>query len=372
MMRVSLPLRGLVSVLVVLLFAPGPASAQLDKDEQKCVLEINKQLQKLAATQGKDVVSCVQNFSKDKTGELGSPTPSAEACLSQDVKGKLAKASAKAASKISSRCAQPPSFGQSDPNAIIDIAVQKELDLVHDIFGSALNGVDKLGPLVLEADDKERAKCQLDGLKAAEKCQVAKLKQFISCKKEALKDGTATSSADVQQVCMESLDPQSTGGDVYGGIPDPKGKIQKACQEKLVDKLQKKCSNDLDAFPGCNDPNAPASAAELGACLDRLVECRACLALNDVDGLERNCDLFDDGLTNNSCQPDLTVANLNILHGLVCPPDECRQSDRVDLFFQWVAGRKGYQSPAYALEVARISEAAYKSVKQKTPVKVAR
>jgi endonuclease/exonuclease/phosphatase family metal-dependent hydrolase len=33
---------------------------------------------------------------------------------------------------------------------------------------------------------------------------------------------------------------------------------------------------------------------------------------------------------------DVTIANLNILHGLGCGPDLCRFSDRVDLFFDWV------------------------------------
>ena len=47
-MRVSLPLRGLVSFLVLLLLAPGPASAQLGNDAQKCLLEMSKQLQKVA------------------------------------------------------------------------------------------------------------------------------------------------------------------------------------------------------------------------------------------------------------------------------------------------------------------------------------
>ncbi|GIW39426.1 MAG: hypothetical protein KatS3mg076_0003 [Candidatus Binatia bacterium] len=35
---------------------------------------------------------------------------------------------------------------------------------------------------------------------------------------------------------------------------------------------------------------------------------------------------------------DLTVASLNILHGLTCPPETefCRLADRVELFFQWI------------------------------------
>ncbi len=35
---------------------------------------------------------------------------------------------------------------------------------------------------------------------------------------------------------------------------------------------------------------------------------------------------------------DLTVADLNILHGLGCPGN-CRQADRIDLLFQWIAAR---------------------------------
>lgn len=36
--------------------------------------------------------------------------------------------------------------------------------------------------------------------------------------------------------------------------------------------------------------------------------------------------------------PNVTVANLNVLHGLTCPPgtDSCRLADRQDLLFQWV------------------------------------
>jgi len=34
---------------------------------------------------------------------------------------------------------------------------------------------------------------------------------------------------------------------------------------------------------------------------------------------------------------DLTLANLNMLHGLGCAPDLCRVPDRVDLLFDWIA-----------------------------------
>lgn len=49
------------------------------------------------------------------------------------------------------------------------------------------------------------------------------------------------------------------------------------------------------------------------------------------------CGGDDDG-GSETVGPDLTVASLNILHGLQCPTetDQCRVQDRVDLFFRWV------------------------------------
>ncbi len=80
---------------------------------------------------------------------------------------------------------------------------------------------------------------------------------------------------------------------------DPKGKIQKTCVTKLADAIGKRCTGiDLvRAFPGCqtSDPG------ELQVCLDRMVECQVCRALNEADNLDRNCDLFDDSLANGSC-----------------------------------------------------------------------
>jgi endonuclease/exonuclease/phosphatase family metal-dependent hydrolase len=50
---------------------------------------------------------------------------------------------------------------------------------------------------------------------------------------------------------------------------------------------------------------------------------------------------------------DLTVADLNILHGLFCPGrDFCRLSDRLDLFFQWIV-RAGCPDVVTTQEVSR-------------------
>ncbi len=53
----------------------------------------------------------------------------------------------------------------------------------------------------------------------------------------------------------------------------------------------------MDALiPGCT-PGVTA------ACIDQKIECVVCLALNGLDGLNRDCDDFDDGVANNGSSP---------------------------------------------------------------------
>lgn len=54
-------------------------------------------------------------------------------------------------------------------------------------------------------------------------------------------------------------------------------------------------------------------------------------------------------------------------------PSRIKEMSPDEAFFRWIRdGGKGYAPPHFALQVARLSEAAYKSVKLKRPVKVAR
>ncbi len=146
-----------------------------------------------------------------------------------------------------------------------------------DVFGSDLDVA-----IVTHADDKADSKCQQFVAKAVKKCQDAKLKDFNSCKKNGLKDGSVQSFVDLQG-CMGA---------------DLKGKVTKACESNLDAAIGSECGRlDLAALlPGCGTPDPGA----LSDCLDRLVECRVCKALNAADALSRDCDDFDDGLTNAS------------------------------------------------------------------------
>jgi pimeloyl-ACP methyl ester carboxylesterase len=265
-------------VISVILQPFTQASAALDKQDQKCVNSINKGAAKIAKAHAGDNSACIKDGSKGKlTGTI-------EECITSDPKGKVQKAIGKI--KVGD-CPSPPPWPpiDIDPNSIGDKMIAKELDLIHAIFGSDLDMV-----VVDMATQKDDAKCQQAIAKAVQKCQDTKLKEFNACKKNKLKGkGTpkAASPGELQAECL---------GTGVNGIPDGKGKINKACVTKINGAISKKCgTSDTDTlFPGC-------AGEPLQPCLDQKVECEVCKALNALDGLIRDCDEFDDGVVNDSC-----------------------------------------------------------------------
>jgi hypothetical protein len=261
MKEATMSVRILVALLAVLCVS-GIASAQLSKDDAKCINAMNKNLAKIASTMGKEVSACVKNFGK------GQVTGIARDCLTADVKGKLAKATGKTGEDFTKKCSVLPAFGVTDPNTVNRIAIEEVLLLANNIFGADRDLNLVVSDKAIEGT-KEAAKCQAAVIKAVMKCQDARLKSFNGCKKDALK-GDVTDPAQLA-ACI---------GD------DAKGKISKACG-KISDTISKKCSGrDLVAlFPGCNasDPTA------LADCLNQAIECHTCGAVKLADGVDATC-----------------------------------------------------------------------------------
>ena len=255
----------------------------LENDEQKCLNAANKGAAKIVKAQGKDICDCIKNGSKGKlTGTI-------EDCLTSDPKGKVAKAKSKYDSKAGN--CDAGFIALADKEIVKQAAMDKDINLIHWIFGS-----DTLDNVIADAStDKDKAKCQKAVTKAAFKCEDEKLKAYNKCKKDELKgkNGPAIASAqELQDRCM---------GIGPGTIPDPKGKVEKTCNTKLLATINKKCTAPFPVcFPGCPDA---ATAADLRDCVDYMIECEVCRYLNIVDGLQRDCDLFDNGVSDGSCSP---------------------------------------------------------------------
>jgi hypothetical protein len=246
------------------------------KDQQKCINALNKSLAKVSKAHAKAFSKCVKNYAK--TGS------SAEACL-MAANSSVEKAEQKTIKQEMRRCTDSaPNFGATDAVTVNDAAMQLEIDVVREIFG-----VDLDAALVTSAVDKDAAKCQGAVVKSVNKCQKSKLKVFNRCKKTGLKDAMIRESADLESCVGE----------------DPKGVVAKACDPvsgKLATRvLPKSCvSRGVDlssAFPGCDTDDSE----DLAMCLDQIVECRVCVALNQADDLAFDCDLLDDGVENSSC-----------------------------------------------------------------------
>jgi hypothetical protein len=254
-------------VLGLVLFSHGEVAAQaLDKDQQKCSNAMNKSMQKLGSTVGKDFNACVKNYGKGKTDKLG-PGGTPDACLLADQKGKIAKTTGKLETSYIDKCSEPlPPYGVTDPNNMIRTALDQQQYLLRDIFGVGMEeGL---------SQEPATAKCQDAAFKAALKCLDTRMKEFNSCAKAEMKNGA------------------SNPGDIAACIGrDDKGKIAKACDAKLSAGVLKKCPTNAMAqsFAGCG----AADVAGLIACLQDATECRACQAAKAGDNLtDHSCGCF--------------------------------------------------------------------------------
>jgi hypothetical protein len=264
---------------LALLFSGVAYSATQD---EKCANSINKGAAKLAKAYAGDAAACIKNAGKGKTDKLGNGCTTASCCLTADAKNKVAKAVTKI--KVGDCPSGAPAAIPgllTDANDINAVMLAKEPGLIAAIFGADLDSVVVLSDKEVEGSG-DAAKCQAAVIKAVGKCQDVKLSSFNACKKTGLKEGTITNAGELVTLCMT---PE---------IHDPKGKIAMKCGGDFD--LAKKCgTTDNDAlFPGCAVPDR-------AACIDHKIECEVCKALNDLDGLSRDCDEFDNGVLDGSC-----------------------------------------------------------------------
>ncbi len=244
------------------------------KTERKCIGALNKAGAGVFRALGKESLICIVSFAKGKSTD-------AQACVTADAKGRMAKAKAVTEKLSNAFCSTAPSFGYTNAAAINSAAGQNGLGLFADIFGADLNTA-----MMTAAANPVAAACQIVVAKRWEILATLQFKEFLACKKSGLKAGTVVSAATLEN-CFDAID------------TDGKGKIAKSLR-KLGSILAKKCGAlDLStAFPaGC------AGRLPLENCIGERVRCRVCLSINAVDGLSKDCDIFDDGLSNASCGP---------------------------------------------------------------------
>jgi len=266
----------IATVVAALALTAGYVTAQQLPSQKNCINRMNKAGSKVAKAQGKSVAACLKDAGR---GNLP-PGQDAQACLTADAKGRVAKAkSITDATELSYCGALPPGFGYAGAAAVNDAAIEEVLALTADVYG-----VDLSGSVIDASTDKAGATCQSKVQKALDRIMHTKVKEFLKCKKDGLKSDSIVSAATLTD-CFDRI------------IDDPKQKVSKTVT-RLADTIATACSGvaAATAFPG-----ACAGAGDVTSCIDALVECRTCRMLDQMDAVERDCDLFDDGAANASC-----------------------------------------------------------------------
>jgi len=255
------------------LAAAAAGSQPLSKPAQTCLNELNRRSAALASAHGDVANRCLANPLAGQT---------LAGCLALDPKGKLGRAEGALAARIAARCGDPPPFAELDVAVLGGVMAGAERALLVDLLGTDLPGA----PASASA-----ARCRAAAASATQGCVEAQLAAFNACKKRVLADDALPAST------AEALD-DACLGPVDAGIPDPKGKVERACGRKLDRAIERACDGeDLPVlFPGC-------AGSDLAACGARAARCASCRMLVAVDGLPRDCDAFDDGVVDGSCGP---------------------------------------------------------------------
>jgi hypothetical protein len=258
----------LAPVTAVALALTSASYAQMQtSDQQQCSIGVTNDATKVAAAQGKIDAACVK---------AGTKAAVAADCPSTDATGVLTKATQKTLADETKNCpGNVPDFAYPGGAAANDAAVRHELALLADVYG----GTDLSGVI---STSKAIGACQAAMEKGVEKAAAAVQKDYAACKKAALKGGAVAAAGLTSCV----------GGDT-------KGKVAAAITKLQADAASKCAGVTIaDAFPGhCLD----ATAATLGGCLGARAKCRMCEAINEMDGVDADCDLLDDGAQNASC-----------------------------------------------------------------------
>jgi hypothetical protein len=246
------------------------------RDQQRCINALNSSFAKVASAHAKAFSKCAKNYARTGT--------SAEACLMMS-NSSVERAEQRTFQQEMRRCTDTaPSFGETDAETVNDAAMQLEANVIREIFGSDLDAA-----LATRAVDKDAAKCQQMVIKSVDRCVKSTIKEFNRCKKTGLRKAEIRTDIDLEGCWGE----------------DARGTVAKACDPvggKLATRvLPKTCVSRgvglSSAFPGCgtDDP------AGLSMCVDQVIQCETCAALNQADDLLLDCDFLDDGVVNSSC-----------------------------------------------------------------------
>jgi hypothetical protein len=156
--------------------------------QQRCLVTATKSGAKIAKAQAKEIRGCIRDVARNGFSSLYEGL----ACLTADVRARVAMARAKASSTLTVACAAPPDFGFSSIADVADSAVEEDVSLARDVFGSSLSLA-----ILRTSTNPAGATCQSVAQNDYERVVAAKIKSYAKCEKNGLKNAGITSEANL-------------------------------------------------------------------------------------------------------------------------------------------------------------------------------
>jgi hypothetical protein len=274
---------------------PPPVADAQTLAQRRCLNRLAGAGARVADAQTDDAGACLHAFARGRVERLGrgAQPRTAQACLSNDVGGGVARALERTLQRDSVRCqARPeqlPDFAYRGAGPVNAASRGQATSLTEDLFGPDLDAV-----LVSAASAPASARCQ----------------EAVATASGALFEASARLAARSQRAALRGrggADPVESQAELEtallaGFAADPHGSLGRA-RARLQREVTGACraaEEPLAAlFPGAC--NAAADEATLADCADRAALCRWCQAGNGMSGLALDCDLFDDGVPNLTC-----------------------------------------------------------------------
>jgi hypothetical protein len=297
---------------------PGIARAQAPNlSQSRCIAQMTRQAARIARLQGSIAGGCLKFAARGKTANLAGPgqDADAQACLANDVHGKLAKADVKVRDKEGLFCLagaeQLPDFGFGGADALLEAALGEPRALVADLFGADLSA-----SVVDFGADRAAAKCQDKLLKDATKFFDALWKETFAAVKFALLCSRDRAPAFCAPLGLAPVTSAEQLGDAVDArlVADVAGKLAKKA-DKFARDAAKKCYGAgveiAAALPGlCS---AAADATALGECLAARVAIRQCRTINAALDLTNDCGDGPAAMAINPSAADVTTRNTRTL-----------------------------------------------------------
>lgn len=302
--------------------AATASAAEQSTDQQNCINDLNKHGSLVLKEQGKNNRTCLRDAGRGLTFKLGNPgqEQTAQACLTNDVRGKIAKKAAKVDDKDATRClaepAQMPAFGYTGASAVNGAAAAASIAVVADLFGADLDAA--VIPRDDDTGEKDAADCQYEVLRRTNDLLDEHWKELVRHKKDVLKGKKRLTGSDPERAVTNDLELARELEAII--VADSKGKLQKSL-DKLTDRVTDKCADATTPiatmFPGTCA--SEGSLADLASCAGRSAATRFFESVAAFDALALDCDFLDDGAANGSCES--AAMKVHVLNRIGYGPD---------------------------------------------------